>query len=510
MRIRNCARIILCLLMAMPAMVFSDEIMGYDIPSHTEFTVPVHRAKTAVFDAKAGAGVPEEAAAALRSFGELEAVDSPTSFPYRVACKVISTFPTNGTYIGAGILIGPKHLLTSGVYVHFNGEWATSVEVIPGLDGSEHAYGESDSLQLFAWSAWITSQDYDDNLGLILLDRPLGAIAGYFDHAGKDDDSYFLSGLFNMLGYPNLPGTNGQQLHLTYGGFDTVTGNALGFTGTLPSGMGGAGVYVRSGIDDKRTVYGVLSHNSGGTTYAMRITETRADGIATTIGLSLNDTPDLVALRMTGAGPVARSGEALDGLSFTLYNDSSADFNAQTTLHTYLSTDDVGAPGDTEVASSFSTVLHVGAGQTQEILLDTATIPRTMPLGEYYLIAQAEVSDADTTNNSTDGVEALPITIQPLYHSADTDSSSTFALNELLRVIQFYNSGVIYCQFGTEDGYSPTGGDQLCPPHDSDYNGGPSWSVDLTELLRIVQFYNSGGYSVCDGTEDGYCPGLAP
>jgi hypothetical protein len=32
----------------------------------------------------------------------------------------------------------------------------------------------------------------------------------------------------------------------------------------------------------------------------------------------------------------------------------------------------------------------------------------------------------------------------------------------------------------------------------------------LTELLRLIQFFNSGGYSHCpaSATEDGYCPGL--
>jgi hypothetical protein len=27
-------------------------------------------------------------------------------------------------------------------------------------------------------------------------------------------------------------------------------------------------------------------------------------------------------------------------------------------------------------------------------------------------------------------------------------------------------------------------------------------------LLRAIQFYNSGDYYACPGTEDGFCPGL--
>lgn len=33
--------------------------------------------------------------------------------------------------------------------------------------------------------------------------------------------------------------------------------------------------------------------------------------------------------------------------------------------------------------------------------------------------------------------------------------------------------------------------------------------IKLTELLRLIQFFNSGGYRHCPdlGTEDGFCPG---
>jgi len=47
-----------------------------------------------------------------------------------------------------------------------------------------------------------------------------------------------------------------------------------------------------------------------------------------------------------------------------------------------------------------------------------------------------------------------------------------------------------------------------CCPHDADYvTAGPDWSIVLSELLRVIQFYNSGGYHLCEDTEDGFCPG---
>ena len=85
-------------------------------------------------------------------------------------------------------------------------------------------------------------------------------------------------------------------------------------------------------------------------------------------------------------------------------------------------------------------------------------------------------------------------------------------LSELLRVIQFYNSGGYHCAdtpAATEDGYVPgTGANQTCAPYDTDYNP-QDWAISLTELLRVIQFYNSNGYTYCPGagTEDGFCPG---
>ncbi len=80
-----------------------------------------------------------------------------------------------------------------------------------------------------------------------------------------------------------------------------------------------------------------------------------------------------------------------------------------------------------------------------------------------------------------------------------------------MRVIQFYNSDGYHCaQPGdiSDEGYVP-GLDlesQGCAPHTSDYLP-QNWRITLSELLRLIQFYNSGGYFACVEGEDGFCPG---
>ena len=52
--------------------------------------------------------------------------------------------------------------------------------------------------------------------------------------------------------------------------------------------------------------------------------------------------------------------------------------------------------------------------------------------------------------------------------------------------------------------HAPTGQPKLRPPQD--------WAVSLSELLRMIQFYNAGCYGPAQGTEDGFspCPFYSP
>jgi len=102
------------------------------------------------------------------------------------------------------------------------------------------------------------------------------------------------------------------------------------------------------------------------------------------------------------------------------------------------------------------------------------------------------------------------------FHTSDQDHNNKISLSELLRVIQFFNSGGLHCADppgSTEDGYAPglDPAHQACTAHASDYNP-QNWIIGLSELLRLIQFFNSGGYYYCplEGTEDAFCPGTSP
>ncbi len=95
---------------------------------------------------------------------------------------------------------------------------------------------------------------------------------------------------------------------------------------------------------------------------------------------------------------------------------------------------------------------------------------------------------------------------EPELHSADTNGNGICDLEELLRVIQFYNGGGFSCALETEDGFALGEGDRACTPHASDYQE-QDWVIALSELLRLIQIFNVGSYAPCELEEDGFCIG---
>jgi len=126
--------------------------------------------------------------------------------------------------------------------------------------------------------------------------------------------------------------------------------------------------------------------------------------------------------------------------------------------------------------------------------------------------AQAIYDALDSTSDNALRVSELRSAVGAAtsVHAADQSGDKLVSLSELLRVIQFFNSGGYSCAASpgaTEDGYIAGSGAQGCLAHDSDYTP-TDFNISLSELLRLIQFFNSGGYSYCPdaGTEDGFCP----
>ena len=124
-----------------------------------------------------------------------------------------------------------------------------------------------------------------------------------------------------------------------------------------------------------------------------------------------------------------------------------------------------------------------------------------LPKGDFYDLG--DVRSVTLTVSETGEATEPSVT----HHSADySPADFEISLSELLRVIQLYNGISYYCDPDGEDGYRfGEVGIRTCAPHTLDYNP-QDWRISLGELLRVIQFYNSGGYSRSVGGEDGFSP----
>lgn len=114
-------------------------------------------------------------------------------------------------------------------------------------------------------------------------------------------------------------------------------------------------------------------------------------------------------------------------------------------------------------------------------------------------------SDFDGVDDGDEVTAATDPTGTGVPHDADINEDFKFSISEILRLIQFYNSDGLHCEQGTEDGFAPDTGPQDCVRHNSDYVD-PPFLLSLGEVLRAIQFYNSQGYTRNTLSEDSFAP----
>ena len=106
---------------------------------------------------------------------------STQAFPNRTVCVVESTFETQGTIQGSGIIVSSNLVLTAGhcVYDTDNHEWATSIKVTPGRVSTLEPYGFSYASEFSTSEAYINSGNVNGDWGIIKLANNLGNQTGW-------------------------------------------------------------------------------------------------------------------------------------------------------------------------------------------------------------------------------------------------------------------------------------------------------------------------------------------
>lgn len=143
-----------------------------------------------------------------------------------------------------------------------------------------------------------------------------------------------------------------------------------------------------------------------------------------------------------------------------------------------------------------------------EVLSVEFSIAEGTPDDAYYVdIEKAILSDPDGQEVHANVYYGAVLTGEARRHAADINGDRIITVSELLRVVQFFNTSMFHCQSGTEDGYAVGAGAQDCRFHDSDFVIPRNWSISIAELLRLIQLFNSKAYHVSPDSEDGFAPG---
>jgi V8-like Glu-specific endopeptidase len=261
-------------------------------------------------------------------FGELIELSTEnldfTELPYSATVKLKTDFPDGISEEGSGVLIDPYHVLTAAhcVYNLSKTNWADKISVIPADHwdpyGYEPPFGRAHDEDLICFSGFIDNGDDWWDIGIIELDRPIGALTKYHSIAVVNDPNQFIDGIFYMLGYPGGP-YNAYKMHYTDGNFDdgqflisgsdyswSLPGNEglLYADLTIYGGLSGSGVYYIK--DGKRyvTAIAVVQDDTFSRSVYARITDAKLREIKDIINERTPYAPDLIPLQVLASPEV--------------------------------------------------------------------------------------------------------------------------------------------------------------------------------------------------------------
>jgi len=279
----------------------------------------------------ARAEIGDEGLVLPRNFTDLSWVSNQEDYPWGVSVKLYMQF-ASGSYVGSGTLIDSMHVLTAGHCVHdvlSAGTWATQVIVVPAYENGAAPYGTATAVQLHSWTGWTNDANWDHDMGVIDLDRPVGVLTGWHGYGYDSNWSFFSGNIFHNPGYPAATPYNGEYMYYWYGNFDECpasgTSSQVKFNKQSYGGQSGSGAYhIDSG---NRYVYAELSNGTSTWTRDVCITSTKFGHIGDFIAADTPATFDLIPLDVNTAPPTAITGAQLSAMDYVVHNYSSASWS---------------------------------------------------------------------------------------------------------------------------------------------------------------------------------------
>jgi V8-like Glu-specific endopeptidase len=187
-------------------------------------------------------------------------VGNTSVYPWRAICGLKITAANGRRFIGTGWLIAPRTVITAGhcVFMHNEGGWARSVEVVPGLNDTARPFGSAFSGALRSVTGWTQSRNREFDYGAIILpgNARLGDRTGWLGLAVRDD-AFLRAASLNLSVYPGDKGGN-QQWFMAQRA-KSVSGRVITYEIDTMGGQSGSPVWILQ--NGQR--YGVGVHTNG-------------------------------------------------------------------------------------------------------------------------------------------------------------------------------------------------------------------------------------------------------
>ncbi|MFZ4590962.1 MAG: trypsin-like serine protease [Ignavibacteria bacterium] len=329
----------------------------------------------------------------LRNFDNIDLVNDPNAFPWRMTVKFGGV---------TGVLIDPYHVLTAGHTVALNQSFGTT-KFYP-------AYGLADSPYGFAYPEYVylpnnyavsSATDY----AIIKLDRPLGSLTGWVGYGYNNDNNYYLNNkTFFNPSYPSAGNFNGELLYNWKGKMEYVTGEYVYSFRTGIAGMSGSPLY--TSVNNNLVTYGVLT--STGIKFN-KININKFDAITYALNKDIPASFDIVPLTVSAYPKTLKAGNNLDSISFYLTNYSSVNYtNQQVNAAIYLSQDSIITDSDV-LLQTYNVTSSINSLSAQKVLLSNVAVSG-LSSGNYW-IGLKLTGDNNLTNNVTGYRDAYKITV---------------------------------------------------------------------------------------------------
>ncbi|OGP56953.1 MAG: hypothetical protein A2V65_10425 [Deltaproteobacteria bacterium RBG_13_49_15] len=342
----------------------------------------------------------------LEYLTDLIRIENNQDYPWRAFVKVFLTFPY-GKYVCSGTLIKPNHVITAGHCVHegSGGSWADGIIVVPGYKDGWQPYGAANAVSYISWQGWTVDGSFDHDIGVIRLDRNIGAVVGWHSYGYTNDWSWYGSTLFRLAGYPAEYPYSGRYLYYQYGYYDYWwTDHQLGYYNLSYGGQSGSGSYYYDG--SARYVYAVLSNGNFYLTNHPIITENKFYDIHYWME-SGSAGFDLTPLGVT-AKPLETSDDRQMEMAYIAHNASSASWSGTVMASVYVSKNENISASDTLI-QKHSFKADFGPWSSVEVKVPLVSIPESAAKGIYYLGVILDIDDGDVRNNDSDGQDAAKV-----------------------------------------------------------------------------------------------------